>query len=61
MSAKMAARLITATTSKKPVWIRIDAEAGHGVGSTSDQEYAETADVWSFLLQAFGDPAFTPP
>ena len=60
MTAKMAARLQVSTTSGKPVLIRIDADAGHGVGSTRDQEYALRADVWSFLLAAAGDPAFQP-
>jgi prolyl oligopeptidase len=58
MTGKMAARLQTSTTSDKPVLIRLDADAGHGVGSTRDQAYAERADVWSFLLAVTGDPAF---
>jgi prolyl oligopeptidase len=60
MTAKFAARLQAATTSGKPVLIRLDADAGHGIGSTRDQGYAERADVWSFLLAASGDPAFQP-
>jgi prolyl oligopeptidase len=60
MTAKMAARLAASTTSGEPIWIRIDADAGHGIGSTSDQYYAQRADVWSFFLAAFGDPAFAP-
>lgn len=58
MTAKMAARLAASTTSPKPIWIRIDPDAGHGIGSTRDQYYAERADVWSFFLAAFGDPGF---
>ncbi len=60
MTAKMAARLQASTTSGKPVLIRIDADAGHGIGSTRDQAYTERADVWSFMLSAAGDPAFQP-
>jgi prolyl oligopeptidase len=40
--------------------VRIDADAGHGVGSTRDQFYAELADAYGFILQAAGDPAFQP-
>ena len=58
MTAKMAARLQASTTSDKPVLVRVDADAGHGVGSTRDQAYAERADVWSFFLQQFGEDGF---
>jgi len=59
MTSKMASRLRTATTSRRPILIRVDSNAGHGVGSTRDQVFAERADAWSFLLQALGDPDFT--
>ncbi len=58
--AKMAARLQAATASGKPILLRVDYDAGHGIGSTQSQYEAETADEWSFLLQQFGDPAFQP-
>jgi prolyl oligopeptidase len=54
MTGKMAARLRTATTSTRPIVIRVDDDAGHGVGSTRDQSLVATADVWSFFLQQFG-------
>jgi prolyl oligopeptidase len=60
MTGKMAARVQATSTSGKPVVIRIDADAGHGVGSTRDQVSAELSDVYSFLLAAAGDPAFQP-
>jgi len=60
MTGKMAARLQASTTSGKPVLIRLDPDAGHGIGSTRDQAYAERADVWSLLLAVTGDPAFQP-
>jgi len=60
MTGKMAARLQATTTSGKPVLIRIDADTGHGVGSTRDQLYAERADIWAFFLAVTGDPAFKP-
>ncbi|HEY2735069.1 MAG TPA: prolyl oligopeptidase family serine peptidase, partial [Polyangiales bacterium] len=52
MTAKMAAKLQADSDSRKPIWIRIDDDAGHGVGSTRDQLYAERADVYAFLLAA---------
>ena len=58
MTAKMAARMQTATTSGKPVLVRIESDAGHGIGSTRDQAYAEAADVYSFFLNVMGDPQF---
>jgi prolyl oligopeptidase len=53
-SAKMTARLQAATTSGKPVLLRMDYDAGHGVGSTKTQVEQELADEWSFLLWQFG-------
>jgi prolyl oligopeptidase len=60
MTAKMAARMLALETGGRPVLVRIDPDAGHGIGSTRDQSLAERADVWSFFLAAFGDPDFTP-
>ncbi len=51
MSAKMAARLQAATASNKPVLLRIDYDAGHGVGSTKKQRNEENADIYAFLFQ----------
>ena len=57
-SAKGAARLQAATASlgrrAKPVLLRLDAQAGHGVGSTSTQRQQLSADVLSFLLWQTG-------
>jgi prolyl oligopeptidase len=60
MTGKMAAAMQTANASGKPVLVRIDDDAGHGVGSTRDQLFAERADVYAFLLAAMGDPDFQP-
>ena len=60
MTGKMAAAMQTATTSGKPVLVRIESDAGHGVGSTRDQALTERADVFSFFLAAAGDPEFQP-
>ncbi|HMK87373.1 MAG TPA: prolyl oligopeptidase family serine peptidase [Steroidobacteraceae bacterium] len=48
--AKMAARLQAATTSGKPVLLRVDFAAGHGPGSTRAQQDREAADTYAFLL-----------
>ena len=53
-AAKMAARLQAATTSGKPVLLRIDYDAGHGIGSTKKQGYEERADTFAFLLWQAG-------
>jgi prolyl oligopeptidase len=51
MSAKMAARLQAATASGKPVLLRVDYDAGHGIGSTKKQRDEELADSYAFLFQ----------
>jgi prolyl oligopeptidase len=48
--AKMAARLQAATTSGKPILLRVDFDAGHGFGSTRAQQDREAADTYAFLL-----------
>jgi prolyl oligopeptidase len=52
--AKMAARLQAATTSGRPVLLRVDAHGGHGFGSTREQRDTELADTFAFLLHQFG-------
>jgi prolyl oligopeptidase len=58
--AKMTARLQAATVSQKPVLLRVDYDAGHGMGSTRAQHDLEFADEMSFLLWQAGDPEFQP-
>ena len=57
---KMAARVQAATSSGKPALLRIDYDAGHGIGSNRSQREQELADQWSFALWQMGDPAFQP-
>jgi prolyl oligopeptidase len=59
-STKTAARLMAATSSGKPVLMRLDYDAGHGVGSTKRQQLAERADVYAFLLWQMGMPGYQP-
>jgi prolyl oligopeptidase len=47
---KMTARLQVATTSGKPILLRVDYDAGHGIGSTRAQQDREAADTYAFLL-----------
>lgn len=48
--AKMTARLQAATSSHRPILMRVDYDAGHGVGSTRSQQDNEAADTYAFLL-----------
>ncbi|MCA1857015.1 prolyl oligopeptidase family serine peptidase [Massilia oculi] len=48
--AKMAARLQAASASGKPVLLRVDFDAGHGMGSTRAQQDQEAADTYAFIL-----------
>ena len=57
---KMTARLQAATSSRKPILLRVDYEAGHGIGSTKTQGQELLADVYSFLFWQTGVPAFQP-
>ena len=59
-SMKMAARLQAASTSGKPVLLRLQYDGGHGIGSTRSQREEQDADVWSFMLWQFGDARFQP-
>ncbi len=60
-SAKAAARLQVATRSGKPVILRLDSDAGHGIGSTMKQAVSKEADIYSFLLWQFGKTALMNP
>jgi prolyl oligopeptidase len=57
---KMAARLQAATSSGKPILLRVDYDAGHGIGSTKTQREEELGDEWSFTLWQFGVADFQP-
>ena len=48
--AKMTARLQAASSSGKPILLRVEFTAGHGIGSTRSQQDHEAADVYAFLL-----------
>jgi prolyl oligopeptidase len=59
-SAKAAARLQAAQAGvpdARPTLLRLDMQAGHGVGSTQAQRQAQAADTQSFLLWQMGKAA----
>jgi prolyl oligopeptidase len=58
--AKFAARLQAATASDKPVLLRVDFDAGHGIGSTRTQSDALSTDAFSFVLWQTGARGFQP-
>jgi prolyl oligopeptidase len=57
---KMTARLQAATSSKNPVLLRIDADAGHGIGSSKNQRDFITADQAALLLSIAGNDRSAP-
>jgi prolyl oligopeptidase len=59
-TGKMAARLQAATSSGKPILLRVDYGGGHGGGSGANAQEESEADSWSFLLWQFGVPGFQP-
>jgi len=57
---KMAARLQAANSGGRPVLLRVDYDAGHGIGSTRTQRDELQADQIAFMLWQTGDPDFQP-
>ncbi|HEX2047637.1 MAG TPA: prolyl oligopeptidase family serine peptidase [Acidimicrobiales bacterium] len=55
---KFAARLqaATATPEERPVLVRIETRAGHGVGKPAWKQADEAADTWAFVLWQLGMP-----
>lgn len=49
-STKMAARLQAAGGSGSVVLLRLDYDAGHGAGTTREQQNAELADIYAFMF-----------
>ncbi|MGC1380835.1 MAG: prolyl oligopeptidase family serine peptidase [Candidatus Baltobacteraceae bacterium] len=57
--AKFTARLQGATSSGRPILLRVDFDAGHGFLAASRKQSEELlTDQYSFLLWQLGDPAF---
>lgn len=53
-SLKMTARLQEATSSQKPILLRTNANAGHGLDTPLSEQIEETAAVYSFLVEEVG-------
>lgn len=63
-STKTAARLMAAQAGApgggNPVLLRLDFEAGHGVGSTKAQQLQQRADIFTFFLWQMGIEGYQP-
>ncbi len=57
---KMTARLQAANASRNPIILRVETDAGHGIGSTRGQRDRETGDELAFMLWRTGDPRYQP-
>jgi len=53
-SRKMIAALQAATSSGKPIYLSINAHAGHGIGSSLSIKTAQTADLYAFIFDQLG-------
>ena len=56
LPAKFAARMQAASRGGKPVLLRVESDAGHGLGSTRSQTEEEWADLFAFALAQSGLP-----
>jgi prolyl oligopeptidase len=53
-SRKMAARLQAATASNRPVYLSINRQSGHGIGSALSIRVSQSADYLAFLYDQLG-------
>jgi prolyl oligopeptidase len=63
MARKLAARLQAAADPQRPVLLRVETKAGHGMGKPLAKTIEEWADIYSFLAQALAqdeDPRGSP-
>jgi prolyl oligopeptidase len=51
---KMTARLQAATSSDRPVLLRLEARAGHGAGKPLNKVLDELTDTWTFVFWQLG-------
>jgi prolyl oligopeptidase len=57
---KTFSRMSAATSSGRPILLRIESAAGHGVSSSAEQRNSELADRLAFILWNTGDKDFQP-
>jgi len=55
---KMAAAMQQMGNGDRPVLLRVDFDAGHGMGLTKSQRTAQMADIFGFLFWQLGAPSF---
>jgi len=53
-SRKMTARLQAANSSGHPILLRTSSNAGHGIGTSLDEQLEQNADVFGFLFDQLG-------
>ena len=51
---------MAATTSGKPILLRLDYQSGHGIGNTKSQVLQERADMFAFMLWQMGVAGYQP-
>lgn len=51
---KMAARLQAATSSERPILLRVESKAGHGAGKPRSKQIEDLADQYTFLFRELG-------
>jgi prolyl oligopeptidase len=51
---KMAARLQAATASDRPILVRVDEDAGHGIGKPRSKQLDSATDLWTFVFWQLG-------
>jgi len=59
-SRKMAATLQAASSSDRPILLRTEAAAGHGIGTALSTRIEELADTYSFLVDQLGMKVVAP-
>jgi prolyl oligopeptidase len=60
-SRKMAASLQAASSSNRPILLRTEAAAGHGIGTALSTRIEEQADTYAFLVDQLGMKVVAPP
>jgi len=59
-SRKMAASLQAASSSNRPILLRTEAAAGHGIGTALSTRIEEQADTYAFLVDLLGMKVVAP-
>lgn len=58
--AKFITALQAASSNGRPILLRVDFDAGHGLGSSRTQREEQLADEWTFLLWQSAAADLTP-